>query len=79
VANWKGLPSPTNTTTHSTGVSSSRVEYFQVTFERDAKTLWLPREVTVSGQLERFAFSNQHHYSQYRLFIVEAGEKRIKP
>jgi VWFA-related protein len=58
---------------------TTEVEYFPVTFKRDRKTLWLPREVTVSGQLERFAFSNQHRYSQYRLFIVEAAENRKTP
>jgi hypothetical protein len=57
---------------------TTEVEYFPVTFKQDLKTLWLPRQVTVSGQLERFAFSNQHHYSQYRLFVVETGEKRKK-
>jgi len=58
---------------------TTEVEYFGVTFKRGRKTLWLPHEVTVSGQLERFAFSNQHRYSQYRLFIVEAEENRKKP
>ena len=57
---------------------TTEVEYFPVTFKQDLKTLWLPRQVTVSGQLERFAFFNQHHYSQYRLFVVETGEKRKK-
>jgi len=58
---------------------TTEVEYFPVTFKRDRKTLWLPREVTVSGQLERFAFFNQHRYSQYRLFVVEAGANRKNP
>ncbi len=51
---------------------TTEVEYSKVTFKRDGKTLWLPREVKVSGQLERFAFSNQHRYSQYRRFVVKS-------
>ena len=58
---------------------TTEVEFSEVTFKGSDKRLWLPRQVTVSGQLRQSVFSNQHHYSQYRLFIVEAGEKRIKP
>ncbi len=57
---------------------TTEVEYSQVTFKQDRKTLWLPRQVTVSGQLRQYVFSNQHRYSQYRLFTVEAGQKRKK-
>jgi hypothetical protein len=55
---------------------TTQVDYAPVSFKRDRKVLWLPREVTVSGKLRQFAFTNQHRYSQYRLFVVEAGEKR---
>jgi len=57
---------------------TTEVEYSQVTFKQDRKTLWLPRQVTVSGQLRQYVFSNQHRYSQYRLFFVDTGEKRKK-
>jgi hypothetical protein len=55
---------------------TTEVGYSQVTFKQGLKTMWLPREVTVSGQLGRYVFSNQHHYSQYRFFNVQAGEKQ---
>ncbi|MGO8731974.1 MAG: hypothetical protein ACLQVM_04170 [Terriglobia bacterium] len=58
---------------------TTEVEYSRVTFKQGLKTLWLPREVTVSGQLGQYVFSNQHRYSQYRFFIVEAGEKQENP
>jgi len=58
---------------------TTEVEYSHVTFKHGVKTLWLPREVTVSGQLGQYVFSNQHRYSQYRFFIVEAGEKQENP
>ncbi len=57
---------------------TTEVEYSEVTFKQGGKRLWLPRQVSVSGQLRRYVFSNQHRYSQYRLFIVETGEKRKK-
>jgi VWFA-related protein len=58
---------------------TTEVEYSEVTFKGSDKRLWLPRQVTVSGQLRQSVFSNQHHYSQYRLFIVEAEENRKRP
>ncbi len=56
----------------------TEVEYSEVAFKQNRKMLWLPREVTVNGQLQKVAFSNQHRYSQYRLFAVETGEKKKK-
>jgi hypothetical protein len=50
-----------------------------VTFKQDLKTLWLPREVNVDGQLQKYVFSNQHRYSHYRLFHVQTGEKQKSP
>jgi hypothetical protein len=58
---------------------TTEVEYSEVTFKGSDKRLWLPRQVYVSGQLKQSVFSNQHHYSQYRLFIVEAEENRKRP
>jgi hypothetical protein len=49
--------------------------YSPVDFERGGKTLWLPREVTVTGQLNQYLFRNQHRYSNYRLFKVEVEQK----
>jgi hypothetical protein len=57
---------------------STEVNYAPVTFKQEHKTLWLPREVTVSGTLRGIRFSNQHRYSEYRLFVVQSGEKSKK-
>ena len=58
---------------------STEVSYASVTFKQENKTLWLPREVTVSGTLQGIRFSNQHRYSDYRLFVVQSGQKSKKP
>jgi hypothetical protein len=58
---------------------TTEVEYSEVTFKQGGKTLWLPREVTVSGQLNQYIFQNQHRYSDYRLFIVQTEEKQKSP
>jgi hypothetical protein len=58
------------------GSETTEVEYSEVTFKEGGKPLWLPREVTVSGQLKWYAFHNWHRYSDYRLFVVHVEEKR---
>jgi hypothetical protein len=58
---------------------TTEVEYSEVTFKQGGKTLWLPHEVTVSGQLNQYIFHNQHYYSDYRLFIVQTEEKQKNP
>jgi hypothetical protein len=58
---------------------TTEVEYSEVTFVQVGKTLWLPRGVTVSGQLNQYIFYNQHHYSDYRLFTVTTEEKQKSP
>jgi len=50
---------------------TTQVLYSEVRFTQGGKTLWLPREVTVRGQLYRYRFNNRHRYSGYRLFTVE--------
>jgi hypothetical protein len=54
---------------------TTEVEYSEVTFKEGGKTLWLPREVTVRGQLNKYRFLNHHAYSDYRLFVVKTEEK----
>jgi hypothetical protein len=54
---------------------TTEVEYSEVTFKEGGKALWLPRAVTVSGQLSRYRFLNHHGYSDYRLFVVQTEEK----
>jgi len=58
---------------------TTQVVYSEVRFRQGGKTLWLPREVTVTGQLGRNSFQNQHRYSDYRLFNVEVGQKQDHP
>jgi hypothetical protein len=53
---------------------TTEIEYSQVTFEKGNKSLWLPREVKVDGQLNRYTFHNRHTYSNYRLFVVQTEE-----
>jgi len=55
---------------------TTQVEYSEVTFKHGGKTLWLPREVTVTGQLGRYVFHNRHSYSDYRLFVVQTDQKK---
>jgi hypothetical protein len=52
-----------------------QIEYSEVSFIKGGKTLWLPRDVTVNGQLDKYTFYNRHHYSDYRLFHVEVEQK----
>ncbi|MGD0224049.1 MAG: hypothetical protein ABSF71_17100 [Terriglobia bacterium] len=58
---------------------TTQVLYSGVTFAQNDKTLWLPREVTVTGQLDKYTFHNQHRYADYRLFIVQVEQKQDKP
>jgi len=56
-----------------------QVLYSEVNFAHSDTTLWLPREVTVTGQLKEYLFHNLHRYSDYQLFTVQAEEKQNKP
>ena len=58
---------------------TTQVLFSEVSFTQSDKTLWLPREVTVTGQLETYLFRNQHRYTDYRLFNVEVEQKQDKP
>jgi len=58
---------------------TTEVSYSAVTFKEGGKTLWLPQEVTVNGQLGEYNFQNHHYYSKYRLFVVTAKEKAKNP
>jgi hypothetical protein len=58
---------------------TTKAECAEVTFKEGGKTLWLPREVIVSGQLKEYSFHNQHRYSDYRFFLVQTEEKEKGP
>ena len=58
---------------------TTQVVYSEVSFAEGGKRLYLPHEVTVSGELGQYVFHNQHRYSDYRLFKVAVEEKRANP
>lgn len=58
---------------------TTQVLYSEVSFTQNVKALWLPREVTVTGQLRQYLFHNQHRYSDYRIFKVQVGQKQDNP
>ncbi len=58
---------------------TTEAEYSEVTFKEGGKRLWLPREVTVSGQLNDYTFQNQHRYTDYRFFLVQTEDKSKGP
>jgi len=58
---------------------TTEIEYSEVTFQQGGKTLWLPRQVTVSGRLGTDTFQNRHRYSDYRFFLVETNQKQVSP
>ncbi len=51
------------------------ITYDEVSFKDVAKRMWLPREVTVVIKYQNTTFHNEHRYSDYRLFNVDAGSK----
>jgi hypothetical protein len=58
---------------------TTEVLYSEVSFRQGGKTLWLPREATVTGQLDHSNFHNQHRYSDYWLFNTQTNEKPKGP
>jgi hypothetical protein len=58
---------------------TTQVVYSEVSFTQSDKTLWLPREVTVTGQLKQYLFHNKHSYTDYRLFNVHIERKQDNP
>lgn len=52
------------------------IHYAEVQFKEFSAPLWLPHEVTVSVLWKGKAFRNRHHYSDFKVFKVEAEEKR---
>ena len=53
---------------------TTQIEYFGVTFKQGGKSLWLPRQVSVRGQIGKYVYDNSHRYSDYRLFVVQTEE-----
>ena len=59
---------------------TSIIDFSEFRFDGLSRTLWLPREVRLVIKFKGWKFTNQHRYSQYRLFTVSSidGPKRIK-
>ena len=58
---------------------TTEVEYSEMAFKEGGKKLWVPREVIVVGELNRYKFHNRHSYSDYRLFVVRTEDKPKSP
>ncbi len=58
---------------------TTQVLYSEQSFPKNGMKLWLPREVTVSGQMQDFKFHNLHRYSNYLLFNVQVEQTLAKP
>ena len=72
VTTWLLAPRP------DVGLSAqtSTVDFFPVQPRGTARTLWLPRDVSVEGLCDGVHFHNTHHYSNFELFRVKST---IKP
>lgn len=55
------------------------LDYAPVIFATRNVNLWLPQSVDISVHLGGKQFSARHHYSDYRLFVVDTGQKIAKP
>jgi len=54
--------------------------YYQETlFEKMSQSFWLPKEVTITWSFPAFMCENQHKYSDFRLFSIEANYILNKP
>jgi len=58
---------------------TTEISYGEVHFKGMAAGFWVPEQVTVSVDWNGKHLRNEHRYSEFRLFQVEATEKRAKP
>jgi hypothetical protein len=52
------------------------VTYDEVHFKGVPQAMWLPHNVQVTVKYQNVTYHNEHRYSDYRLFNVEAGSKK---
>jgi hypothetical protein len=52
------------------------VTYDEVHFKGAPQSMWLPRDVRVTVKYQNVTYHNEHRYSDYKLFNVEAGSKK---
>lgn len=57
---------------------TTELRFGEVQFKQIPKGSWLPRDVVVTLDVGGQRFRNGHHYSQFKLFNVEAEEKGVK-
>jgi hypothetical protein len=55
------------------------LDYGPVSFSERQVSLWLPKSVDISVHLGSKQFHARHHYFDYRLFVVDTGQKIAKP
>jgi hypothetical protein len=60
-------------------VEHQSLDYGPVIFAERNVSLWLPQSVDISVDLGNKQFNARHHYSDYRLFVVDTGQKIAKP
>jgi tetratricopeptide (TPR) repeat protein len=57
---------------------TTRIDYQEVHFKQLARSLWLPKDVTVTVDWHGKTLRNDHQYSDFKLFNVGAAEKIAK-
>lgn len=55
------------------------VIFQEVRFRDNSAEFWLPREVNVKLDMDKFTFTNRHMYSDYELFSVSTGQQTQPP
>jgi tetratricopeptide (TPR) repeat protein len=58
---------------------TTEIQFKEVSFKEVARALWLPEEVAVTVDWRGRIYRNQHRYSDFKLFNVEAKEERKTP
>ena len=58
---------------------STDIDFHEVRFSHASKALWLPEEVTVAIDWNGKRLRNQHKYTDFQVFGVDASEKIGKP
>jgi len=58
---------------------TTEIAYGEVHFKGMTEGFWVPRQVTVTVDWNGKHLRNEHHYSEFKLFQVEATEKQGNP
>ena len=60
-------------------VERQSVDYGPVAFNVNNDQLWLPQVADITVHFRKKEFNERHTYSDYRLFVVDTGQKISKP